>query len=96
VISASGERAGGTSAAGAIAEQIDAGNAISKFAALGTYLANLRDDAIRARYTQLTREIEKAIGEAGRIPPGGLGKLFEPADLIFAELNDDCVKSAKE
>ena len=28
-------------------------------------------------------------------PPGGLDRTFEPADRLFAEMNDDCVKSAK-
>src|SRR5712692_7344363 len=35
-------------------EDIDGMNAVNKFAALATYLANLRDDAIRKQYTELT------------------------------------------
>jgi hypothetical protein len=84
--------AGGESAGAAI----DAGNAVSRFAALGTYLANLRDDAVRTRYTELTRLLEKAIAEAPRTPAAERGRLFEGADRIFAEMNADCVKSAKE
>jgi hypothetical protein len=76
--------------------QIDGGNAVAKFAALGTYLANLRDEAVRARYTDLTHALERAVAEAGHTPSADLGKLFDPADRIFAELNADCVKSAKE
>jgi len=90
------ERAGGTSATGLSAAQIDAANAVNKFAALGTYLANLRDDATRARYTELTQLLEKAVVEAKRAQPGDLGKLFEPADRLFAEMNNDCIRSAKE
>jgi hypothetical protein len=75
---------------------VDARNAVMRFAALGTYLANLRDETVRAHYTDLTRLLEKAVVEAPRTPPGDLAKLFEPADRIFADLNNDCVKSAKE
>jgi hypothetical protein len=74
----------------------DARSAVIRFAGLGTYLANLRDDATRARYTELTQLLEKAVAEAGRTPPGDMAKLFEQADNIFAEMNADCVKSAKE
>jgi hypothetical protein len=97
LLSASGERErAGTPAPNATVEQTDAAASVNKFAALGTYLANLRDDAIRARYTQLVRALERAVGEARRTPAAGLEMLFEPADRIFAELNNDCVKSAKE
>jgi hypothetical protein len=84
------------SAAASSAERIDAEAAVNKFAALGTYLANLRDEAIRARYTELARALEKAVADAGRTPPAELARLFEGPDRIFAELNNDCVKSAKE
>ncbi len=96
LVSANGEqsRAGSTSAS--TAERIDAAAAVNKFAALGTYLANLRDEAIRARYTELVRGLEKAVADAGRTPPAELTRLFEGPDRIFAELNNDCVKSAKE
>jgi 5'-deoxynucleotidase YfbR-like HD superfamily hydrolase len=76
-------------------QQSDAANAVSHFAALGTYLANLRDDAKRVRYTELSRELERIIKEAPRTAPDQLEKLFEPADRLFGEMNDDCVKSAK-
>ena len=96
LVSASGERERAGTAASAVGEQIDAAAAVNKFAALGTYLANLRDEAIRVRYTELVRTLEKAVAEARRTPPGELDRLFEGADRIFAELNNDCVKSAKE
>ena len=98
LVSASGERErAGTPNPNAAAEQVDAAAAVNKFAALGTYLANLRDDsAVRARYTELSQALERAVAEARRTPPADLGKLFEPADKIFTELNNDCVKSAKE
>ena len=75
--------------------QSDGGNAVAKFAALGTYLANLRDDAIRQRYSELSGQLAKVVGEARDIPAGQLDKAFAPADRIFADLNDDCIRSAK-
>jgi hypothetical protein len=98
LVSASGERerAGAAPAANAMAEQNDAGAAVNRFAALGTYLANLRDDATRARYTELTRALEKALAAARGTSSADQGKLFEAADTIFAEMNNDCVRSAKE
>ena len=86
------------SAAGAAppsAADVDAANAVAKFAALGTYLANLRDETIRRHYTDLSQHLEQAVREARRTPPADLPKLFEPADRMFAGLNDDCVKSAQ-
>jgi hypothetical protein len=78
------------------ADQIDGANAVNKFAALGTYLANLRDEEIRRRYTQLSLELQKIMGDARRTPPGDLNRLFEPGDRLFAAMNDDCVRSAKD
>ncbi len=96
LLSAGGERERAGTAPHAATEQTDAAAAANRFAALGTYLANLRDDAIRARYTELARSLEKAVIEARRTPPAELDRLFEGADRMFAELNNDCVKSAKE
>ena len=44
--------------------QTEAANAVAKFGALGTYLANLRDETTRQRYTQLTDDLEKLVGDA--------------------------------
>jgi len=96
LVSANGEHARAGTVAISSAERIDAEAAVNKFAALGTYLANLRDETIRARYTELVRALEKSVTDAGRTPSAELGRLFEGPDRIFAELNNDCVKSAKE
>jgi hypothetical protein len=80
---------------GASAEQAEAANAVAKFAALGTYLANLRDDATRVRYTRLSQQLDEIVAGASKAPAGGLGQQFEAADKLFAELNDDCVRFAK-
>jgi hypothetical protein len=79
---------------GMTSEQIEAANAVARMSALGTYLANLRDDSVRARYTELSMAVDKAVNEARQTPPAALEKLFEPADRIFATLNADCVKTA--
>ena len=75
--------------------QSEAANAVARFGALGTYLANLRDDAIRQRYSELSGQLSKVVDEARTIPAGQLDKAFAPADRIFADLNDDCIRSAK-
>ena len=99
-ISSNAER--GTAGMGAGAEsavlssaRFEAANAVNRFASLGTYLANLRDDATRERYTNLSQELEKIVTQAARTPRSEVDKLFENADRIFAMMNDDCVKAAK-
>jgi hypothetical protein len=87
------DRANGTAAPGMLPEQIDAMNAVNKFAALGTYLANLRDERIREYYTGLSMELEKIVNEA-KAAPLDLDKRFGPPDTMFDKLNDDCIKSA--
>ncbi len=86
--------AAGDKTAGSI-EQTEASIAVAKFAALGTYLANLRDDAIRARYTKLSQELEKVMADARRISADELSRQLAAIEPLFAEMNDDCVKSAK-
>jgi hypothetical protein len=90
VVSAVGERSGSAR------DLLEAENAVAKFAALGTYLANLRDEAIRARYTQLSRELEQVVRGAARSGATEPGTRFQAADAIFAELNADCIRSAKD
>src|SRR5262249_36579441 len=55
-------------------EQIEAANAVAKMGALGTYLANLRDESVRVRYTELSVEVDKAVKEARQTPPDALDK----------------------
>ena len=45
-------------------EQIEAANAVARLGALGTYLANLRDESVRVRYTELSMAVEKAVSDA--------------------------------
>ena len=95
IISANSAGAGAAAGAGSSTAQIEAANAVNKFAALGTYLANLQDGR-REQYTALSQQLDKIVNEAGRTPPDQLPKLFEPADRLFTDMNNDCVKSAKE
>jgi hypothetical protein len=73
----------------------EAVSAVGHFGALGTYLANLRDENIRARYSELTAKLDAIVREAATTSKD-TGSLFAPADTIFAEMNDDCVKTAKD
>jgi len=93
VVSRNSENASAGSAA-MTPEQIEAANAVARMGALGTYLANLRDESVRVRYTELSGAVDKAVNEARQTPPAALDKLFEPADRIFGTLNADCVKTA--
>ena len=81
-------------ATGVSVAQIDAASAVSRFAALGTYLANLRDEP--TRNTRLSWELDKAVREAAKTSPAELNKLFEPADRLFSDMNNDCVKTAQQ
>jgi hypothetical protein len=74
--------------------EAEAANAVSHFAALGTYLANLQNEAARARYSRLSQELTKAVAAARTTTPVDIDKLFAPADEMFAGMNDDCIKTA--
>jgi hypothetical protein len=71
----------------------EAANLVGKFGALGTYLANFQDDAIRARYTDLTSELGAiAAHSASTAKPESR---FEKADRLFTQMNDDCARLAQ-
>jgi hypothetical protein len=88
------ERGGNGGAAESMMEA-EAANSISRFAALGTYLANFQNEDTRFQYTQLSWTLEKILVASPHTPPGDLGKLFEPADKLFSTMNEDCVRTAK-
>jgi hypothetical protein len=98
LISAAGERAraNGTTIADNAPEVIEGALAVNKIGALGTYLANLRDEVMREKYTNLTDEPDRIMGEARKLSPAELDKQYLKADDIFTEMNNDCVKSAKD
>jgi hypothetical protein len=76
--------------------QTEAANAVAKFGALGTYLANLRDEATRERYTKLTMDLDKLAHDAARLSAAELNQQYQTPDREFTEMNADCIKFAKE
>jgi hypothetical protein len=96
LIARAAEREGARNGAGADAMlEVEAANAISRFAALGTYLANFQNEDTRYQYTQLSWTLEKILPLARNTAASELAKLFEPADKLFAAMNEDCVRTAK-
>jgi hypothetical protein len=71
----------------------DALNAVAKFGALGTYLANLRNEDIRREYTHLTWELDAIAKRA--LDGAAADDQFAKADGMFSKLNEDCIKSAQ-
>jgi hypothetical protein len=90
-LSAAGEKSGAPTS-----NQAEVASAVARFGALGTYLANLRDEATRVRYTQVTTDLEKLSTDAAHLSIEQLNKRYEAPDREFAEMNSDCIKSAKE
>jgi hypothetical protein len=90
-LSAAGEKAGASTSV-----QMDVASAVAKFGALGTYLANLRDEAARVRYTQVTTDLEKLSADAPHLSIDQLNKRYEAPDREFSAMNSDCIKSAQE
>src|SRR5215475_753328 len=58
----------------------DGAATVARFAALGTYLANLRDDATRRQYTELSDEVANIVKNAASMPSGDFQKAFDKAD----------------
>lgn len=74
------------------ASEMQARSAVNRFAALGTYLANLRDEEARREYTTLAKQLDGAVARAGSAPADA--GLFKEADVMFGKLNDDCIRTA--
>ncbi len=77
-----------------IAASSEALNTISRFAALGTFLANFQGEEKRAQYTALSNELARIVDLAHKTPTGDTSKLFDKADDMFGVMNADCVRSA--
>lgn len=90
----SGVAAGMDAGVAATSARIEAGHAVARFGALATYLANLRDEDIRARYSQLYGQLNQYVTSASSGADTERARLLSEADANFARLNDDCVKSA--
>jgi hypothetical protein len=94
-LAAAAERARAGQAADTIVYEAEAANAVSHFAALGTYLANFQDAAARERYTHLSWELAAVATAAREKAPADVDKLFEKADGMFGQMNDDCIKTVQ-
>jgi hypothetical protein len=95
-LAAAAEREKSSNAASVIAAESEAANAVSHFAALGTYLANFQGNEKREKYTHLSWELARIVKEARAAGAGGVDKLFEKADGMFAGMNDDCVQATNK
>jgi flagellar basal body-associated protein FliL len=68
---------------------------VYKFGALGTFLANFRDEPVRQRYSKLSWELEQIARGAATLAPAEFTALFAAADATFGSLNEDCVSAAQ-
>ncbi len=65
-----------------------------KFGALGTFLANFRDEAVRQRYTELSFDLLRIANEAGTLAAADFETLYTKVDKSFTAVNDDCAHAA--
>lgn len=93
-LSAALDREKNPNSPGVIAAASEAQNAVSRFGAYGTYLANFQGEQKRYEYTMLARELARVVDVAKIAPVGDPSKLFDKADDMFGAMNADCVKSA--
>ncbi len=66
-----------------------------QFGALGTFMANFREDTLRSRYAALAWHLNRIADEAAGLPKPEFDKLFEEADTQFTAINTDCVRAAQ-
>jgi hypothetical protein len=92
-LAAAGERERAGRPTDTLGYEAEAANAVSHFAALGTYLANFQDVTARERYTHLSWELAGLVRTAREKAPAEVDKLFEKADGMFGQMNDDCIKT---
>lgn len=72
--------------------RIEAKTAIAKVSALAGYLATFQDAGARVRYSELTRALNGIMDVARTTPLSDIDRVFAPADKLFSEINDDCVR----
>jgi hypothetical protein len=72
--------------------RIEARTAIAKVSALANYLASFQDAGARVRYGELTRALNGIVDVAHTTPLSDIDRVFAPADKLFSEINDDCVR----
>ena len=88
------EAAAGPEAADSMAQrEVEA--QVYKFGALGTFLANFRDEAVRQRYTALSWRLLTIARGAYRQPRADFDKAYAEADTLFGDMNEDCARTAR-
>lgn len=88
------EREKNPNAPSVVMTALEARNAVSRFSAYGTYLANFQGEAKRAQYTALSDELAGVIDAVLKSPRADTATLFGKADGMFGAMNADCVRSA--
>jgi hypothetical protein len=68
---------------------------VYKFGALGTFLANFREDEARGAYSALTWELLAVAEKSAQVSANEFAKLFGAVDTRFDAFNQDCVKAAQ-
>lgn len=68
---------------------------VFRFGALGTFLANFRDDAVRDRYTQLSWQLLAIMRVTFRAPRADFERAYGAADRLFGDMNEDCARTAR-
>lgn len=75
--------------------QREAEASVFRFGALGTFLANFRDDRVRERYTQLSAKLFAIARDSYRAPRADFDRAYAEVDTLFAEINEDCARTAR-
>ncbi|WP_439576146.1 hypothetical protein [Phreatobacter sp.] len=68
---------------------------VFRFGAMGTFLANFRDEAVRQRYTDLSWRLLAIVREAVDKPKAEFDTAYAGADRLFTDMNEDCAKTAR-
>lgn len=68
---------------------------VSRFGALGTFLANFRDDALRERCTQLAAKLLAIARDTDKQPREACAKANAEAAPLFGEMNEDRARTAR-
>ncbi len=80
---------------GAAPDAFDANMAVSRFGAIGTYLANFQGEDARYDYTLLTRELQRLVDAAKAGGVAADDSFFKAANGMFDKMNSDCVRSSR-
>ncbi len=95
-LSATLDREKNPNSPGVVTAASEAQNAVSRFGAYGTYLANFQGEQKRYEYTMLARELARIVEIAQSAPVTDTAKLFDKADAMFGVMNADCVKGVTQ